>query len=92
MDLTFNSSNIVLKACHVPGTVLDAKITDMTDRGGPCPHGASILVGETGGKLKDLVHCGRIIPRVASKGTLRAQMGGKELRLGADVLTVRLGG
>lgn len=70
----------------MPGTVLDAKITDMTDGGGPYPHGASILVGETGGRLKDLVHYGRIIPRVASKGTLRAQMGAKNSGWGQTFL------
>ena len=88
MSLTFNSSNIVLRACHVSGTMLDAKISDVTKTGGPCPHGSSILVGEMGVNLKTWYTMERLFPVWQAK----AQMGNEELRLGADGPPLRTGG
>ena len=69
MSLTFNSSNIVLRACHVSGTMLDAKISDVTKTGRSLSPRIQHSSGRDGGKLKDLVYYGKIIPRVAGKGT-----------------------
>lgn len=62
IEWTSDSTNIVLRSYHVPGTLLDAKMTEVTKTGEvPVP------MGETGGKLKHLVHYGRIIPQWSAK-------------------------
>lgn len=62
------------------GTMLDAKILDMTKTGRSLSPRSQHSSGRDGGKLKDLVYYGRIIPPVSGKGTdreRRTQAGGR---------------
>lgn len=80
MSLTFKSSNIVLRACYVSGTMLDAKILDMTKTGRSLSPRSQHSSGRDGGKFKDLVYYGRIIPLWQAK----AQIGNVRTQAGAD--------
>lgn len=54
--------DMMLTAYHGPGTVLDAKITEVTKTGEvPVPMG-TISWGTQKNTLQDLIHCGRTIP------------------------------
>lgn len=69
------------------GTMLDAKILDMTKTGRSLSPRSQHSSGRDGGKFKDLVYYGRIIPLWQAK----AQVGSEELRLGADRPPLRTG-
>ena len=64
----------------MPGTVLDAKISDVTKTGRSLSPWSQHSSGRDGGKLKDLVYYGRTTPHVAGKSTdgeRRTQAGGR---------------
>ena len=65
------------------GTMLDAKISDVTKTGRSLSPRSQHSSGRDGGKLKDLVYYGKIIPRLAGKGTdgeRRTQAGQTDLQ------------
>lgn len=75
-----------LATCQAPCWMLRSQ--RWPRRGGPCPHGSSILVGEMGVNLKTWYTMERLFPVWQAK----AQMGNEELRLGADGPPLRTGG